>query len=210
MSEKGANGTTKMRARKRDARIKRTHERLGIALIELILEKPIDSVTVQEVLDRASVGRSTFYLHFRGKDDLLFSQLEMFLERMSTMLSRNTEKSHRLVPVEEMLDHVGSRNRLYRALAESGRLPDFFDLAQEYFARGIDSRLKETNHPAASRSHLERTVSAIGLAGTLMSLFRWWIETRSKIPAAKMDILFHQIAWGAVLTNKAVPLRSRS
>jgi AcrR family transcriptional regulator len=40
-------------------------------------------VTVQDVLDRASVGRSTFYLHYRDKDDLLLSQLEMFLETMS-------------------------------------------------------------------------------------------------------------------------------
>ena len=54
-------------------RIRRTHERLGMALLELILERPIDKVTVQQVLDRAKVGRSTFYLHFRDKNDLLLS-----------------------------------------------------------------------------------------------------------------------------------------
>ncbi len=48
-----------------DARVRRTHQRLGSALVELIREKPIDQVKVQEVLDRAAVGRSTFYLHFR-------------------------------------------------------------------------------------------------------------------------------------------------
>jgi AcrR family transcriptional regulator len=56
--------------RKPDERIRRTHERLGKALVQLIQEKPIDEVTVQEVLDRSSVGRSTFYLHFRDKNDL--------------------------------------------------------------------------------------------------------------------------------------------
>ena len=50
--------------RKPDERIRRTHERLGAALVTLIQEKPMDEVTVQDVLDRASVGRSTFYLHF--------------------------------------------------------------------------------------------------------------------------------------------------
>ena len=50
--------------RKPDERIQRTHERLGAALVALIQEKPMDEVTVQDVLDRASVGRSTFYLHF--------------------------------------------------------------------------------------------------------------------------------------------------
>src|SRR5579864_7820403 len=80
--------------RKPDQRIRRTHERLGRALVELMQEKPIDSITVQEVLDRAHVGRSTFYLHFRDKDDLLLSQLETFLETMSTTLTLRNEKSH--------------------------------------------------------------------------------------------------------------------
>jgi len=66
--------------RKPDLRIRRTCERLGGALVALIQEKPIDDVTVQEVLDRASVGRSTFYLHYRDKDDLLLSQFEKFLD----------------------------------------------------------------------------------------------------------------------------------
>ena len=127
--------------RKPDQRIRRTHERLGSALVALIQERPIDDVTVQEVLDRAAVGRSTFYLHFRDKDDLLLSQLEKFLEMMSTALSIRKEESHRVVPVAELFAHIGSQKKLYRALADCGRLNDFFDLAQGYFARGIERRL---------------------------------------------------------------------
>lgn len=61
--------------RKVDERTRRTRTRLSNALVALILEKPIDKLTVQEVLDRAGVGRSTFYLHFRDKDDLFLSVL---------------------------------------------------------------------------------------------------------------------------------------
>jgi AcrR family transcriptional regulator len=89
--------------RKPDQRIRRTCERLGSALVALIQETPIDAVTVQEVLDRASVGRFTFYLHYRDKDDLLLSQFEKFLETMSTALSIRQEESHRVVPVAESL-----------------------------------------------------------------------------------------------------------
>jgi AcrR family transcriptional regulator len=120
-----------MQSRKSDPRIRRTCERLGSSLVSLIAEKAIDEITVQEVLDRAGVGRSTFYLHFRDKDDLLLSQLEVFLETMSTMLSRGTEQSLRVAPVAEMFAHIGPENKIYRALGESGRLNDFFDLAQE-------------------------------------------------------------------------------
>src|SRR5580704_1888442 len=157
-----------MRRHNLDQRVRRTHERLGRALIELILEKHIDQVTVQEVLDRASVGRSTFYLHFRSTDDLLLSQLEGFLEIMSTRLSVEKEKSYRVVPVAELFEHIGNQNRLYRALAESGRLGDFFDLAQGYFARGIEQRLVESGR-LANLSPRELGARASALAGSVLS-----------------------------------------
>lgn len=183
--------------RKPDERTRRTRERLGSALVALILEKPIDSVTVQDVLERASVGRSTFYLHFRDKNDLLFSQLEMFLERMSTLLSVRKEESHRVVPVTEMFAHIGGQNRMYRALADSGRLNDFFDLAQGYFGRGIEQRLRESmRHPKIPQRELP--ACSFALAGSLLSLLRWWIDHGSKESPSDMDRLFHRIVWNGL------------
>src|ERR1700742_1340445 len=69
-----------------DRRTRRTCERLGMAMLELLQVRPIREITVQQVLDRAQVGRSTFYLHFRDKEDLLLSQLELFLEASSLWL----------------------------------------------------------------------------------------------------------------------------
>jgi AcrR family transcriptional regulator len=112
-------------------------------------------VTVQDVLDRASVGRSTFYLHYRDKDDLLLSQLEMFLETMSTALSIRKEESHPVVPVVELFAHIGNQNKLYRALADSGRLHDFFDLAQATLPAGLSSA---SRNPSVYRTFMYRTL----------------------------------------------------
>lgn len=183
--------------RKSDQRIRRTHERLGSALVELIQEKHIDNVTVQEVLDRAAVGRSTFYLHFRNKDDLLLSQLERFLETMSTDLIVRKEASYRVVPVAEMFAHIGSQKKVYRALADSGRLNDFFDLAEGYFARGIEQRLRESRR-LPKLSQRELTARAFALAGSLLSLLRWWLDRGAKEPPRDMDGLFHRIVWKGV------------
>jgi AcrR family transcriptional regulator len=185
------------RPRKPDERIRRTQDRLGNALIALILEKPIDEVTVQEVLDRAHVGRSTFYLHFRDKEDLLLSQLERFLETMSTVLSARKEQSHRVVPVAEMFAHIGSQNKLYRALADSGRLHDFFDLAQGYFARGIERRLTESKR-LSNLPQREVAARACALAGSLLSLLRWWLDRGEKESPRAMDELFHRMVWNGV------------
>ena len=186
-----------MQPRKPDVRVRRTHERLGSALVALIQEKSIDDVTVQEVLDRASVGRSTFYLHFRDKNDLLLSQLEKFLETMSTALSVRKEKSHRVVPVEEMFAHIGGQNKIYRALADSGRLNDFFDLAQGYFARGIEQRLVESGR-LAKLPQRELGARAYALAGSLLSLLRWWLDRGGKESPQAMDELFHRMVWSGL------------
>ena len=188
--------------RKPDQRIRRTHERLGSALVALILERPIDDVTLQEVLDRASVGRSTFYLHFRDKDDLLLSQLEMFLETMSTALSIRKEESDRVVPVAELFAHIGNQNKLYRALADSGRLNDFFDLAQGYFARGIERRLSESKRLSklTTSKALQRELAArsSALAGSMLSLLRWWLDRGEKESPRVMDELFHRMVWNGL------------
>jgi AcrR family transcriptional regulator len=183
--------------RKPDERIRRTHERLGQALVQLIQEKPIDEVTVQEVLDRSSVGRSTFYLHFRDKNDLLLSQLERFLETMSTSLSVRKEVSHRVVPVGELFAHIGNQKRLYRALADSDRLNDFFDLAQGHFARGIEQRLTESKR-LPNLSQRELGIRSFALAGSLLSLLRWWLDRGAKEPPSAMDGLFHRMVWNGL------------
>src|SRR5258708_19426815 len=89
-----------------DLRIRRTRGRLSDALVELMQEKPVDKVTVQEVLDRAGVGRSTFYLHYRDKDDLLLCVLEDGIEMSRTPFTRKKEKSLRVAAAMEFFAHA--------------------------------------------------------------------------------------------------------
>jgi AcrR family transcriptional regulator len=166
---------------------------LGNALIALILEKPIDEVTVQQVLNRAGVGRSTFYLHFRDKDDLFLSQLEDGLEMWTTALSKNQEKSRRVAPVREFFAHVADARKLYDSLVDSGRIQAFFDLAQGYFARGIARRLKEIS-PANPGQH-ELDACSHGLAGNLLSLLKWWMDRGAKESPQAIDEVFHRMVW---------------
>jgi AcrR family transcriptional regulator len=89
-----------------DPRVRRTRDMLGDALLTLMQEKPFGTITVQQVLDRAGIGRSTFYAHYRDKDDLFLSDLEDFFELMSTPLLRHREATNRVAPVSELFAHV--------------------------------------------------------------------------------------------------------
>ena len=191
-------GNTRKKApkqpRKTDLRVRRTRDALGTALLKLLLEKPIHDITVQDVLDRAGVGRSTFYLHFSDKDDLLLSQLETFCEFMSSVLSVRGDKSDRVAPVEEMFAHIGNQNKLYKVLSESGHLKDFFELAEGYFARGIERRLVELGR-LGKLPQREVAARASALAGSLLSLLRWWLDRGEKETPKQMDEMFHRIVW---------------
>ncbi len=154
----------------------------------------MDEVTVREVLDRAGVGRSTFYVHYSDKDDLFLSVLEQGLEMWTTTLSRQQEKSNRVAPVAEFFAHVASAKRLYRALVNSGRIEAFFELAQGYFARGIEQRIKGSTDLRNPHQD-ELTACSNAIAGGLLSLLRWWLDRGAKESPRAMDEIFHRMVY---------------
>lgn len=187
----------KTSSRKTDRRVRRTRDALGDALLALIQEKPFESITVQQVLDRAKIGRSTFYTHFRDKDDLFLSDAEDFLGQVSTALSRRKEASNRVAPVREFFSHVGEMRTLHAALVAADKFHDFVELGQGHFARGIDQRLGELP-TSQDMERNSRTAMAHALAGALFSLLAWWLAHQSLATPAEVDELFHRMVWSGV------------
>src|SRR5262249_52321613 len=197
--------------KKIDRRIKKTRDRLGDALVSLMQEKPFGTITVQDVLDRAGVSRSTFYVHFTDKNDLLMSDVDEFFEAVSTALSARGDKSDRVFPVREFFAHIVEARRFVNALAASGKWQENLELAKGHFARGIERRLAELPRghsiPIANRPAI-----AFALAGTLLALLAWWLDHGSRDSPAHMDDNYHQLVWSGVSTAapKAPPTESRS
>src|SRR5208283_6063376 len=129
-------------SRRIDRRVLRTRDVLGDALIGLMHEKPFAAITVQQVTDRADVGRSTFYAHYRDKDDLFLSDVEDFLEGCGTWLKQRDPSGKRLLPVQEFFAHVREVREFYMAMVRAGKKGDVQDLARGFFARSIEERLE--------------------------------------------------------------------
>jgi AcrR family transcriptional regulator len=180
-----------------DPRPSRTRERLGDALVSLILEKPFADITVQDVLDRAQVSRSTFYEHYRDKDDLFVSDIEDFLDWLVAHVPASDVKSDRVLPVRELFAHVATMGVFVSALDGSGRLETFYELAQAYFARAIEQRFAVVPRAAALPAE-RRAPLAQALAGGLIALMRWWIASGRPGTPEEMDALFHRQVWGGV------------
>jgi AcrR family transcriptional regulator len=111
-----------------DRRVQKTRKLLQDALIELVGEKGYESITIQEILDKANVGRSTFYAHFQDKDQLLHSILdrldELFDQHEKLVLDAMKTVGHAdhmelplgLSPTLSLFHFVGQNHRFFKAM----------------------------------------------------------------------------------------------
>ena len=183
--------------RRIDRRVRRTRDRLGDALLKLLLEKPFETITVREILDHAAVSRSTFYVHYRNKEDLFLSDVDEFLEGMATTLSRREESSNRIAPVRELFGHIVEMRQFYTAMVASGRMHDVRELGEGHFGRAIERRL--AGLPRAHEITAERRAAAAhALAGSLLSLLSWWIHHGMRESPARMDDFYHSMVWTGI------------
>jgi AcrR family transcriptional regulator len=183
--------------KKIDRRVRATRDGLGDALIALMHEKPFETITVQHVLDRAKVSRSTFYAHYSDKNDLFLSDVEDFFEMMSTALIRHNDTSNRVAPVQEFFSHIADMRQFIASMTASEKIRDVMELGQGHFARAIDQRLaalSATRQLSATR----RSALAHASAGSLFSLLNWWLHHGNSTTPAQMDALFHQTLWSGI------------
>src|SRR5512134_2049542 len=118
---------------KTDRRIQRTRQSLRAALLELIKEKGYDAISTEEITERANVGRATFYLHYKDKEDLLLEEFsEMANEKVQVLSEipfsawlqsgedKRTAKGKRPAPpLLIVFEHIYDNSELYYILLKS-------------------------------------------------------------------------------------------
>jgi AcrR family transcriptional regulator len=175
-----------------DRRVGKTRRALKEALTDLILEKGYEGVTVQDVIDRADIGRSTFYAHFADKDDLLMAilaDLEMPGPDRSSWKPDDPAFDWTL----ELFRHFGSGRRLFKAVAssQSGALARRETTQRlEELARAELSRLKAARR--LEPFELETVVRF--LVGTFIGFMDWWMrEENEHLPPEQVDHAFRSL-----------------
>ncbi|HEY0603606.1 MAG TPA: TetR/AcrR family transcriptional regulator [Herpetosiphonaceae bacterium] len=176
-----------MKAEKRDRRSRRTQQLLSDALVSLILEQSYDTITVQNIIDRANVGRSTFYKHFYDKDDLLLSNIEALLERLSATINLDDVPHNTLLPSRMLFEHIADYRALYQALVRAKTIEKVIEAGHRYIIRDIERRIEGQNVavPIAAISHY--------LTGSFFALLRWWLDHDVPYTPAQMEDIFQAL-----------------
>jgi Transcriptional regulator len=162
--------------------IRSTHA-LGAALVALMLEEKFNNITVQSILDRAGVGRSTFYAHFRNKQDVLHSSYEQMFAWLEQKLDEPSPVGARIVPVAEFLMHIGDAGPLVDALRSSGQLQEISDLGVGFLARMIERHIRAL---AGTTPAVPAALVARMLAAALMEMVEWWGDHQSTMTQTQM------------------------
>jgi len=174
-----------------DPRVLRSKRALGDALVELLHERSFDEITVQDILDRAGVGRATFYAHYRNKQDVLHSGVEHLFVFLDGVLDRPSSAGPRLVPVTEFLEHIREADVFIASIRASGRFEELSDLIVAFVADMISRRIAPSERVIATMSP---ALLSRMLAAAFMEMFRWWMEQPARETPERMDAIFQALA----------------
>lgn len=183
---------------KTDRRSQRTQRILHEALMDLMQEKRYDDITVQDIIDRANVGRSTFYAHYEDKEDLMTSGLMHLMQILSQMVARPSETGEaRLLPTQELFEHVQENQSLFRGMVRGRSLEIFFDKGQEYWSRKLTVDL-QMRLPPGKQPSVPIPVLAQFVAGTFVTMLRWWLDSKMPYSPKEMDEMLQKLVMPAI------------
>lgn len=179
-----------------DRRIQRTRALLHEALGSLIRDKAYDRITVAEIINRAKVSRSTFYTHFRDKDDLLMSGMRALLLRALSMEGTATaDIAERMAAFSlPLLTHIHQHRRSAKVrLGERGRA-----VLHEHLRRVLSEWIEQTlgvdrQRHKFRRSPLVPELLAQHIASTFVLVLHWWLDHGGTMSPVEADKLFRSL-----------------
>ena len=185
-----------------DRRINRTRLLLRTAMTSLIREKGFEALTVQDIIDRADVGRSTFYAHFKSKEDLLKGAVEMMRTTLRQFQRRALEKPAKpedrmFAFSRELFEHAAQHLDVFAAMVgkNSGTVfqRHLHHMLAELIREDVETRAQRKKRDA---SQVEAAVQFV--AGGLLGLLVTWLNEMAQVSAAELDDRFRRMAIPAV------------
>lgn len=175
-------------SKKDDRRIKRTRSALCQALITLSQEKGYDNITVQDILDTANVGRSTFYAHYLNKDHLLLSGMP---EKITEYIQL---EAGTLIPsVSGIFEHMQMAFPFFKALLGTDGAKVGLARGRQIIHKKVVNHLAELE-AAGHQLSAPAAVTAEFLVGALISMMSWWLDNNMPHTPKEMNNMFQALA----------------
>lgn len=174
--------------------VRKTKAALYSALLELLREKRYAAITIQDIIDRADIGRTTFYAHFQAKDDLLSECVEMIFESLNKPfgVTESSSSSSSPIPAAALLMHIEENKKVIKGimLSEGGEI--FLDRFKEYWGVQIDSYFDRVFGRSA-KTAIPRDVVINHVSGSFIELVRLWLKDDCPYSPQEMEDYYCQL-----------------
>ncbi len=175
-----------MKTIKQDRRVERTRRILSEALMSLIIEKGYEKTTVQDIIDRANAGRSTFYAHFPDKDALLRSGFDNLRDALS---KKGIGDKDGWDVALDLFQHAQSHYPLYKAMVGKHS----WDMIQQYAHKFLFNLIRDHLKPkmsARKKASVPLDIVAHFIVSSFLALLTWWLEHKMPHTAEQMTEIF--------------------
>ena len=174
--------------KKTDRRTQRTREQLQKALMELIAERGYDAITIQDIVDRAELGRTTFYLHYNSKDELFMSCHEAIIKEFHLGLIHPLTRDELLSPqmppqMAASYQHLEDGRALLYPIFQGKDSQIILRQIRDRSAREIEANLRRVFGEAESKVPLDMLANY--LVGAQIALMQWWLEKKRTLSTSK-------------------------
>lgn len=174
-----------------DRRIQRTRQLLLNSLIELILEKGYEKITIQEIIDRANVGRSTFYSHFQDKEDLLLSGFESLGDIFESFQYQTSPETTSWSFSLALFQHAEEQRHVFKALL--GKQAGVVVL--NHIQKALISILKKHFQILFSKKKqpIPLDIFVQYFVSTFLGLLTWWLDNDASYSAVQMNEYYRKL-----------------
>lgn len=183
-------------ARRLDRRVLRTRKLLRDAMMALIMEEGYDAISIQDITDKANLGRATFYLHFKDKDELLAEVMQEFIAEFIGQVPQFTQTQWRLddtKAIYKLFDFAAQHYDLYRILIiGSGGITASRQL-QNSIAKNIKTCIQKEVDELGAQPVIPTDFIANHYAGSLLATIYWWLDQDLPYTVEEMATMFQKI-----------------
>lgn len=192
-----------------DRRVQRSRQALRDALLELIKEKDYDSISVEEITQQANIGRATFYLHYKDKEDLLVDEFNERVNERAQIIAEipfsnwlptleSSDPNTEINPAPPLLmafQHVLNHADLYRILLKTEKSDRIFDRIRKIVVHAINEFMetKVKNDPIPILFEVPIDLLAAYFSGALLSCVDWWFENDLSYTPEEMTRMFQRL-----------------
>lgn len=183
-------------ARKQDRRVQRTRKLLRDAMMSLILEEGYDAISIQDITEKANLGRATFYLHFKDKDELLLDIMEQFIDDFLEQVPQISEAQWRLDDTKaiiKLFDFAADHYDLYRILIIGSGGITAANQLRSSVAENIADFIQQEIDEQGAQPILPTDFIANHFAGSLLSTIYWWLDSDLTYTSEEMAEMFQKV-----------------